>query len=383
MKPDFLSEFEFFAGVPDSRLKALCDWLMDRFGISKNHIVAANEGNAAALAAGWYLATGKTPVVYMQNSGIGNAVNPIASLMNDKVYAIPCLFIIGWRGEPGVHDEPQHLFQGEITLKLLEDMGMDTFVIDRDTTEAEIMRKLGEFKGLFAQGRQAAFVVRKGALEYEGQTVYANRYAMSREEVIRRLLDRCGDDAVVSTTGKASRELFELREQRGEGHERDFLTVGSMGHSLSAALGIALQKPGLRVWVIDGDGAALMHMGGMALVGANAPANLIHIIINNTAHETVGGIPTAAGSVDFLKIAEGCGYPRRSRADTFEELDRALADACVGKGPALIEARCAIGARKDLGRPTLAPGENKDHFMEFLNGRQTAVPIVRQEAEHV
>ncbi len=370
MTLDFLNEFEFFAGVPDSQLKALCSFLMDRYGLDPaHHIIAANEGSAAALAAGYHLATGKVPVVYLQNSGLGNIVNPVASLLNEKVYGIPCLFMVGWRGEPGVHDEPQHLFQGEITLSLLEDLDIPAYVIGKDTTEEQVRAKLEEYQGLFRQGKQAAFVVRKGALEYEGTTAYGNPFTLSREEAIGRILTAAGEDPVVSTTGKASRELYELREARGQGHGRDFLTVGSMGHSSSIALGMALQKPERRVWCLDGDGAALMHLGAMALIGANKPANLVHIVLNNEAHESVGGMPTVAGSLDLPALARACGYPGALSVDTPEGLDGALEAAKAARQLTFLEVKCALGARADLGRPTTTPRENKAAFMAALEGK--------------
>ena len=367
MKLDFLQEFDFFAGVPDSQLKALCDYLMFTYGIDpKHHVIAANEGNAAALAAGYHLATGKVPAVYMQNSGEGNIINPVASLLNDKVYGIPCLFIVGWRGEPGVRDEPQHIYQGEVTLKLLEDMDITAFVIDKKTKEEEVERKLLEFKKLWEKGKQCAFVIRKGALEFDGKVKYQNANAMKREEIIRHIAAVSGEDPVVSTTGKASRELFEIREARGEGHGHDFLTVGSMGHSSSIALGIAANKPEKKVWCIDGDGSALMHMGAMAVIGATRPKNLVHIVINNGAHETVGGMPTVAGKIDLVQIAKACGYERAERAADLETLDETLKAAKAANELCFIEVSCAIGARADLGRPTTTPGENKKAFMEGL-----------------
>lgn len=366
MKLDFLKEFEFFTGVPDSQLKPLCNYLMDTYGISDKHIIAANEGNAVALAAGYHLATGKTPVVYMQNSGIGNIINPVASLMNDKVYGIPCVFIVGWRGEPGIHDEPQHIYQGEVTVKLLEDMDIRTFIIGKDTTEEELNAKMAEFKELLKIGKQVAFVVRKGALECDAKVKYENSNTMVREDIIRHITCITGEDVIVSTTGKASRELFEIREANGQPHGSDFLTVGSMGHSSSIALGIALKKPEKKVWIIDGDGAALMHLGGMAVLGANAPKNVVHIVINNSAHETVGGMPTVAEKLDLIKIAEGCGYPKAICVDSFEALDKALKEAKANDNLSLIEVKCSIGAREDLGRPTTTAMENKVNFMKWL-----------------
>ena len=366
MKLNFLNQFDFFAGVPDSLLRPLCDWLITEYGISKKHIVAANEGNALALAAGYHLATGKIPVVYMQNSGIGNIINPLTSLMNDKVYAIPCVFIVGWRGEPGVHDEPQHIYQGEVTVKLLEDMDVRTFIIGKETSEDEVLRQLEDWKPILSAGKQVAFVVKKGALEFDGKAEYSNNSVMLREEIIRRITARSGSDPIISTTGKASRELFEIREANGDGHGCDFLTVGSMGHSSSIALEIALQKPERKIWCIDGDGALLMHMGAMALIGSNKPKNLVHVVINNGAHETVGGMPTVASDIDVTAIARACGYPNAVSVSDYDSLDRELEVAKDRCELSLIEVKCSIGARADLGRPTTTAIENKMEFMKHL-----------------
>ena len=358
---------DFYTGVPDSQLKALCNYLMEHYGIdAKHHVIAANEGNCTAIAAGYHLATGKIPVVYMQNSGEGNIVNPVASLMNNQVYGIPCIFIVGWRGEPGVHDEPQHIYQGEITTRLLEDMEIKYFVVGKETVESELETVMEEFRALLAEGRQVAFVVRKDALEFDGSIKYINEYSMSREEVIRKIVEVSGDDIIVSSTGKASRELFEIREANKQDHSRDFLTVGSMGHSSSIAFGIAAQRPEKQVWIIDGDGAALMHMGSMAVLGANAPKNIIHIVINNGAHETVGGMPTVAEKIDLVKIAEGCGYPKAVCVKDLGELERVLQIVKITNQLTFVEIKCAIGSRKDLGRPTTTAGDNKKMFMKML-----------------
>ena len=358
---------DFYTGVPDSQLKALCNYLMNTYGIDPHHhVIAANEGNCAALAAGYHLATGKVPVVYMQNSGEGNIINPVASLLNDKVYAIPVVFIVGWRGEPGVHDEPQHIYQGEVTVKLLEDMDIATFVIGKDTTEEELASKMAEFSHILSSGKDVAFVIRKGALEYSEQVEYSNDNSMAREEIIRHITAVSGEDPIVSTTGKASRELFEIRTANGQSHKYDFLTVGSMGHSSSIALGVALNKPSTRIWCIDGDGAVLMHMGSMALIGANSPSNLIHVVINNGAHETVGGMPTVASSIDLVAIAKACGYPYAVSVDSFAALDAELIGARSRGSLSFIEVKCSIGARSDLGRPTTSALENKDNFMRYL-----------------
>ena len=357
----------FYTGVPDSQLKALCDYLMNTYGIDKDHhMIAANEGNCVALAAGYNMATGKVPVVYMQNSGEGNIINPVASLLNDKVYGIPMIFVVGWRGEPGVHDEPQHIYQGEVTVKLLEDMDIKTFIVGKDTTDEELASVMSEYREILSAGKDVAFVIRKGALEYEQKVVYKNDNEMIREEIIRHIVAATGEDPIVSTTGKASRELFEIREANGQEHKYDFLTVGSMGHSSSIALGVALNKPDKRIWCIDGDGAVLMHMGSMAVVGANAPKNMIHIVINNGAHETVGGMPTVAANMDVVAIAKACGYPNAVSVDSYESLDRELEVAKSRAELSLIEVKCSIGARADLGRPTTTAMENKENFVAFL-----------------
>ena len=318
------------------------------------------------MAAGYHLATGKVPVVYMQNSGEGNIINPLASLLNDKVYAIPMIFIIGWRGEPGIHDEPQHIFQGEVTVKLMEDMDVKTFIIGKETTEDELKAAMEDFLALLKNGKQVAFIVRKGALEYSEKVVYKNDNTMTREEIIRHIVKVTGEDPIVSTTGKASRELFETRVANGQSHQYDFLTVGSMGHSSSIALGVALKKPDRKIWCIDGDGAVLMHMGSMAVIGANAPKNLVHIVINNGAHETVGGMPTVASNMDIVAIAKACGYPNAISVSSFAQLDRVLNEAKSRNELSLIEVKCSIGARADLGRPTTTAIENKENFKGFL-----------------
>lgn len=358
---------EFYTGVPDSQLKALCNYLINTYGTDgERHIIAANEGNCTAIAAGYHLATGKVPVVYMQNSGEGNIINPVASLMNDKVYGIPCIFVVGWRGEPGVHDEPQHIYQGEVTVRLLEDMDIATFIIGKETTDAEVEAVMDEFKFLLTQGKQVGFVVRKGALEYDETPKYTNDNKLIREEIVRHIIDVTDEDPIISTTGKTSRELFELRVARGETHGHDFLTVGSMGHSSSIALGVAMHKPDKKIWIIDGDGAMLMHMGSMAIIGAYAPKNVVHIVVNNGSHESVGGQPTVAGHMDIVKIAEGCGYPNVVSVDTLDDLDSVLEAAKNRAELSLIEVKSAIGARSDLGRPTTTAKQNKENFMSEL-----------------
>lgn len=357
----------FYTGVPDSQLRALCDTLMSRYGIGEKHVIAANEGAAVGLAAGHYLATGNPAVVYMQNSGIGNAVNPICSLVNDKVYAIPALFIVGWRGEPGVHDEPQHIYQGEVTRELLDCLGVQNYVISKDTTPEELAEYFSKIKEEFALGHQCALVVRKGALESDEKLKYANDYPLSREDVVKLFVDHTDErDIIVSTTGKLSRELFEAREARGQGHEKDFLTVGSMGHSSMIAMGIAREKKGRRVFCLDGDGAVLMHMGSLAVAGSAQLQNFVHVLFNNGAHETVGGMPTVSEKIDYLKIAEACGYENIYTAETEDEVLSLFEKIARAKGSVFAEVKTNLLSRADLGRPTTTPIQNKEAFMEFL-----------------
>lgn len=359
---------DFYTGIPDSQLKPLCDYLMKTYGIdSKHHLIAANEGNCVALAAGYHLATGKVPVVYMQNSGEGNIINPLASLTSKDVYAIPIVFIIGWRGEPGVADEPQHVHQGKVTVRLLEDMGIKSFVVGCDTKEKEVIEAMADFHHILKTGRSVALVIRKGAISYDRKMEYKNDSQMVREEVMKHIVKYSGTDPIISTTGKASRELFEIREAGRQGHSYDFLTVGSMGHASSIALGIAIHKTKTKIWCVDGDGAVLMHMGAMAVIGTNAPKNMIHIILNNCAHETVGGMPTVAGEINLTGIAKACGYPYAVRVENFEDLDRELKAAKCREVLSMIEVGCSIGSREDLGRPSTTPLQNKERFMDYLS----------------
>jgi len=359
---------EFYTGVPDSQLKALCDYLMNTYGIDeKHHIIAANEGNCTALAAGYHLATDKIPVIYLQNSGEGNIINPVASLLNDNVYAIPAIFIIGWRGQPETHDEPQHIYQGEITCKLLDLMDIDNFTIDKDTTIDEIENTMNEYNNVLKKGKQVAFVIKKGALYYDGEIKYQNDNGMIREEIIEHIIKITEDNPIISTTGKTSRELFEIRERNNQSHQNDFLTVGSMGHTSSIALGVAINKPNEKIWCIDGDGSLLMHMGAVAVVGNIHPNNLVHIVINNEAHETVGGMPTVANNINLVDIAKACGYSYVASVDNFKELDDELNKVKSSNNLSFIEIKSSIGAREDLGRPTTTAIENKENFMDFLN----------------
>lgn len=356
---------EFYAGVPDSLLKNVCAYITDHFD-ERHNIIAANEGGAVALAAGYHLATGKVGCVYMQNSGEGNAVNPLASLTDREVYHIPLLLLIGWRGRPGVHDEPQHVKQGKVTTGLLNVMGINYEVLSKEEDKAAVqidkaMRSIRE------TGEAYALVVEKDTFDsYTLQNEKKCEYVMSREEAIQTVAANIPDNAViVSTTGMISRELFEYRTAMNQGHERDFLTVGSMGHASQIALGIALQHPERKVYCFDGDGACIMHMGNMAIVGSKHPENYVHVIFNNGAHDSVGGQPTVGHEIDLVEIARAMHYDEAVRVVTSEQLKEALGNGLTG-GTKLIEVRVKKGNRKDLGRPTTTPIQNKEALMEFL-----------------
>ena len=357
---------DFYTGVPDSLLKDICAYITDHAD-RKNNIIAANEGGAVGLAAGYHLATGNIPVVYMQNSGLGNTVNPLMSLTDSDVYRIPVLLVIGWRGEPGVHDEPQHVKQGKTTLPLLDAMEIRHEIMSGDEAELEKQLAAG-VRYMKETGRSFALVVKKGTFgKYKLQNGTHNPYTMEREEAIKAVAGAMDvKDIVVSTTGKISRELFEHRTATGEGHSRDFLTVGSMGHASQIALGIALNRPERNVYCFDGDGAAIMHMGGMGIVASMLPGNFYHIVFNNGAHDSVGGQPTIGFGIDLPKIAAGCGYKTVMSVATRSELDAILPTLTTLPAPLLLEIKVKKGSRDDLGRPTTTPVENKEALMSFL-----------------
>ena len=369
---DLLKEqnFTFYAGVPDSLLKDFCAYVTDHSS-DKDHIIAANEGNAIALAAGYHLATKKSGVVYLQNSGLGNCINPLTSLTDKEIYSLPLLLLIGWRAEPGKKDEPQHLKMGRITVPLLQTLEIPYSILPENEEEVKdvIQRAVQHFS---AARTPYALVVREGTFEaYDLKKKQETHFPLVREEAIKIVASLLGEnDIVVSTTGKTSRELFEFRETTGknkeESHKQDFLTVGSMGHSSAIAIGIALQKPRQKVYCFDGDGALIMHMGILSTVGKLQPANFNHIIFNNFAHDSVGGQPTAADAINILELAKANGYKTVFRAETAEEIQDRISKMQSIDGPTLLEIRCNKGARKNLGRPTQSPQENKNQFMNFL-----------------
>ncbi len=356
------------AGVPDSTLKQFCDGIETYTG-NMCHYVTANEGAAVGLAIGNFLASGKPACVYMQNSGIGNAVNPLASLANGDVYGIPMLFIVGWRGEPGTKDEPQHVFQGRITCELLNTLAVAYRVIDQDTSEEEMCTVLQEALDILGQNRQFALIVKKGTFEKEEPFLWENGNTLVREEVLAGILKCMPHDAViVSTTGKISRELYEQSNKIYGNHDNIFMTVGGMGHASMIALGIAQKRPDKKVVCIDGDGAALMHMGALQFIASQAPKNFYHIIINNQAHESVGAMPTGCRQADFTRIAQAAGYAHARKLESMGNV-LAIGDFVAdAEGPALFEIPVSLYSRPDLGRPKESAGENKEEFMRFLRG---------------
>ena len=354
-----------FAGVPDSLLKNICAYITDHFDAQHN-IIAANEGGAIGFAAGHYLATGQPACVYMQNSGEGNIINPLASLTDKDVYNIPVLLLIGWRGRPGVHDEPQHVKQGKVTLGLLDVMGIGYEVLskEQDIADQQIDRAVAALK----RNEVYALVIEKDTFDdYKLQNSPKNDLSMSREEAIQAVASALEPkDVIVSTTGMISRELFEAREAWRQGHERDFLTVGSMGHASQIALGIALEKQDRKVWCFDGDGATIMHMGSLAIVASKKPCNYIHIVFNNGAHDSVGGQPTVGLNIDLPAIANAMHYARAYSVDNMQQLLSVLDVLKKQEGPVLLEVKVKKGNRKDLGRPTTTPIQNKEALMKFL-----------------
>ena len=375
IRPEFFIEklkengIDCFAGVPDSMLKNICAYITDNFDAQHN-IIAANEGAAVGIAAGHYLATGKPVCVYMQNSGEGNIINPLASLTDQEVYNIPVLLLIGWRGRPGVHDEPQHVKQGKVTTGLLDVMGVNYEVLSKEEEKAE--KQIAKAINALQNKEVFALVIEKDTFEdYKLQNVEANNLSMTREEAIQTVAAALDEkDCIVSTTGMISRELFEYRAAMNQGHERDFLTVGSMGHASQIALGIAMAKPDRKVWCFDGDGAAIMHMGSMAIVAQKAPKNYVHVVFNNGAHDSVGGQPTVGLKINLPAVAKAVGYKSVYSVDGKDDLEKQLSiinsQLSINEYPIFLEIRVRKGNRKDLGRPTTTPIQNKETLMEFL-----------------
>ncbi len=360
------NDLTFFTGIPDSTFKGWMRFLADESGKKLTHIVACNECEAVAISAGYHLSTGKIAVVYMQNSGCGKVVNPLISLCDPEVYSIPVILMIGWRGEPGKKDEPQHKKMGRITIPLLKTLEIPYKILTGNTKEAE--RAIAEIKEI-AERRNcpAAILVKKGIIEsYNTDEAENKTLEMKREDAIKLIIDNLdGSEIIVSTTGKTSRELFEYRMKRGE-TPADFYTVGGMGCAASIALGIALEKPGREIFVFDGDAAAIMQMGALATIGHYKPENFTHIIFDNKSHDSTGGQMTVSSTIDFEKVAKACGYGFVKSVESGKDLKDALGDVKSFKGPRMIIVNVNKGGRADLGRPTTTPVENKKEFVKFV-----------------
>jgi len=363
-------DVDFFSGVPDSLLKNICSYIADNTP-SENHIIAANEGNALAIGVGYHLSTGKVPLIYMQNSGLGNVINPLLSLADQDVYSVPLLMMIGWRGEPGVKDEPQHKKQGRVTVALLEAMEIPYKVLTADSNieEAEVTLK-AMLSIAKKENKPCALLIKKGFFEdYKFQSDILYERPLYREQAIEIIVNNLNEpDIVVSTTGVASRELFEYREKLKSGHEKDFLTVGGMGHTSQIALGIALQKKNRQIYCLDGDGSLIMHMGTLAINANMNCRNFKHIVFNNSAHDSVGGQPTVGGRMDIPSIALNVGYQWAKMVSEESEIRLALNEMANIDGPALLEIQVKKGFRENLGRPTTTPIQNKEAFMGFVIG---------------
>lgn len=368
---DFLKKLQdldisFFAGLPDSLLKDICACISSEFD-SSNHTICANEGAAVALGIGYHLATEKIPLIYFQNSGIGNAMNPLVSLACKKIYSIPMLLMIGWRGEPNTDDEPQHVKQGEILLPMLKSMDIPYVILDKNFDEAQkiLEKTVSQIKKF---NHPHAIIIQKNTFA-PSQLISQkdNFFELSREDAIKHIISSLNDrDILVSTTGKASREVFECRSQRGESHESDFLVVGGMGHASHIALGIAIKLKNRQVFCIDGDGAAIMHMGSLAINGTSKCDNFKHILLNNGAHDSVGGQPTVGFDINFPQLAIALGYRHVNCAQNFEQLQQLLDIFKQSKGPSFLEVRVNKGDRQNLIRPNLSLLENKRQFINYL-----------------
>ena len=361
----------FFAGIPDSLLKHFCLCVDQNTDLKDNHIITSNEGTAIGLASGYHIGTNKIPLVYMQNSGLGNAINPLLSLSGPEVYSIPMIILIGWRGEPGVKDEPQHITQGKIQLDLLDSIKTPYSIISSKT---ENYKDSIDTALSYIQKNNSPYVilVKKNTFSKIAQIPnqrVESKSSLKREYVLKKIISSLNkDDIIISTTGKTSREIFEIRHLNKDSHDNDFLTIGSMGHCSSIALGIAKSNPNLNVYCIDGDGAMIMHMGALSTIGQQLPDNLNHILINNFAHESVGGQKTASNIIDFNLLSKSMNYKNYILANDEETLEKLIKKLSNNlENPTLFEIQVQTGSRSNLGRPTITPKKNKLNLMAKIN----------------
>ncbi|UCE90810.1 MAG: phosphonopyruvate decarboxylase [Methanobacteriota archaeon] len=352
----------YYVGVPDSLLKDLCAYLGENVD-QERHVISANEGNAVGLAAGWYLGSGQPAMVYMQNSGIGNSFNPLVSLADPEVYSIPMVLVVGWRGAPGTKDEPQHMKQGRIMTSLLDALEIPYFIMDGMT---DVDAKISDAcASMYRRMAPVVILIMPGAFAHQTSLrKKGEEYQVSREDAMKAVVSCLSpQDVVVSTTGKLSRELYEHRRREGASECRDFLTVGSMGHASSIAMALSSALADRKVICLDGDASVIMHMGSMATIGQKAPGNLVHIVLNNGSHESVGGQPTVGFSIDFVGIAKSCGYRDAVSVHDIDGIIGAMARFLDAIGPSFLEIRVSMKARSDLGRPVETPVENRKAFM--------------------
>lgn len=359
------SGINFFAGVPDSLLKEFCACVSHNYG-SDSHMITSNEGAAIGLGIGYYLGTGNVPMIYLQNSGLGNIINPVLSLASEKVYGIPMLIMVGWRGEPGVKDEPQHVHQGKVMIGSLEEMNLPYVVLSLDEKKA-----VEQTQNALSLARDkmspVIIVVRKNSFEDFPEEKPQCDLELSREDAIITVAKMLPEKSVVvCTTGMPSRELFEYRANNNQGHYRDFLSVGGMGHASQIALGLCMAQPKRPTYCFDGDGATLMHMGSLAIIGQSSAVNFTHVVFNNGVHDSVGGQPTVGFGVDFCGIAKACGYVSAVEVHSYEDIIRAFNYASEHDGPHFIDIHVRPGNRLGIGRPTTTPKQNKNAIMKYL-----------------
>lgn len=357
----------FYTGVPDSLLKEFNACILNNIKETE-HVIASNEGSAIGIGIGHYLSNKSPALIYMQNSGLGNSINPLVSLADPTVMSCPMLLLIGWRGEilnngSQLLDEPQHIKQGSITLEMLRTIGIPYYVIDKDNNlSADIKNAIKKTK---SSNCPVAIVIRKNFFSKSKYKSKDNQNdLLNREKVIEIIISNIPKNyPIICTTGMASRELFELRKRSKSFFDKDLLCVGGMGHAISIATGVALRRKN-KVVCIDGDGSMLMHLG--ALTNSSKCSNLIHVVLNNGAHDSVGGQPTRAKELDLSKIAKSCGYMTSKRAKNTNEIKLNLSSIIKAKNSSFLEVLCKKGNRADLGRPSKTPKENKDNFINFL-----------------
>ena len=357
------NEINFFTGVPDSLLKNFC-LLVEQKIDKKNHIISANEGSAMGIAAGYHLATNKIPLIYLQNSGFGNIINPLLSLIDKRVYSIPVIILMGWRGEPKSNDEPQHLAQGELTLNLIKTLKSNYYILKGD--EKKDFKELrSQIKKLKINHKPLFILVKKNIINNSNVNIKKIQIKFKREEAIKTIINILGKkNKYISTTGMISRELYEIRKHNKENHSSDFLTVGSMGHASQIALGYSI-KSKKNIVCLDGDGAFLMHMGGIATIGDMKLKNFTHILLNNRSHESVGGQRTTSEIINYAAIAKASGYQKvYGKVDSLSKLKSTLKKTKKIKALKFIECIISPGHRKNLGRPKELPIQNKKSFME-------------------